>query len=191
LVRIVSEMDPRNTALIIIDMLNDFVRDDGALVVPGAASLVPNQVRILNAARKRKMLVVYLTDSHLPDDPEFRMWPPHAVTGTTGAEVIQELAPQKGDRVIPKRRYSGFFGTDLDLTLREAGVETLILVGVLTDICVMYTSADASALNYRVIVVSDATGSTNARNHEFAIEHMKRVHGVSVVTTDELVNVIS
>ncbi|MEM2143100.1 MAG: isochorismatase family cysteine hydrolase [Candidatus Thorarchaeota archaeon] len=178
------------TALIVVDMLNDFVRPSGRLPVNGAESLLPVQRRLLEVARELGYPIVYLADNHLPDDPEFTKWPPHAIVGTEGSQVVSEIAPQQSDRVIPKRRYSGFFGTDLDLTLRENGVSRIMLMGVLTDICVMYTSADASALGYEVIVVSDATMSTDDENHRFALQHMKYVHGASVITAEEAVGVL-
>jgi nicotinamidase-related amidase len=177
-------------ALVIVDMLNDFVRANGSLVVPGAEGLIPNHKRLLGAARESESLVVYLTDNHLPDDPEFSKWPPHAILGTEGAQVISDLRPLTGERVIPKRRYSGFFGTDLDLTLREARVDSIILAGVLTDVCIMYTSADATARGFGVHVVSDGTLSTGKDEHEFALEHMKRVHGATVLRTDEAIDLI-
>lgn len=181
-------IDPCNTSLIVVDMLNDFVKDDGALVVPGAKALVSNQKRLLQAAHDSEMMVVYLTDNHEPDDDEFEKWPPHAVAGTWGSQVIEELKPRARSHVVPKRRYSGFFGTDLDLRLREAGVKTILLVGVLTDICVMYTSADASARTYDVVVVTDATDSTSREAHDFALKHMKEVHGSVLATTDEIID---
>jgi nicotinamidase/pyrazinamidase len=124
----------------------------------------------------------------MPDDPEFEIWPKHCVQGTHGAKVIDELTPLKSEKIIPKRRYSGFFGTDLDLTLREADVERIILVGVLTDICVMYTSADASARNYEVIVISDATGTTDSSVQEFTLKHIEKVHNGIVTTTEKLLS---
>ena len=181
-----SKLDPENTALIIIDMLNDFVEENGALVVPAAKALVPTQLQILNQARQKSMTVIYLADNHMPDDEEFKVWPKHSVAGTRGAQVVDELAPIKGEKVIPKRRYSGFFGTDLDLTLREAGITNIILMGVLTDICIMYTSADASARGYNVYVVADGTGSTVRENHQFALQHMKEIHNTAVVTANQV-----
>ena len=180
------KLAPGSTALIIIDMLNDFVEEKGALVVPTAKDLVPTQAQILNQARKKSLTVLYLADNHLPDDKEFEVWPKHSVAGTRGAQVVDGLAPSKGEKVIPKRRYSGFFGTDLDLTLREAGIANIILMGVLTDICVMYTSADASARGYKVYVVADGTGSTVRENHQFALQHMKEIHNTTVVTANQV-----
>jgi nicotinamidase-related amidase len=181
-----EDFEPKKTALVIVDMLNDFVRDDGALVVPAAEKLIPNQKRILERARKIGFAVFFLADNHMSNDPEFNIWPKHAVAGTYGAKVIDELAPLKNEKVIPKRKYSGFFGTDLDITLRKMGIERIVLVGVLTDICVMYTSADASARNYEVIVVSDATGSIKDENHKHALTHMEEIHNASIATSEEL-----
>ncbi|MFW9799981.1 MAG: cysteine hydrolase family protein [Candidatus Thorarchaeota archaeon] len=181
-----DRLEPDKTAILVIDMLVDFVEDDGALVVKDARMLVPVQKQILDLAREKGVGVVYLTDNHMPDDEEFRVWPKHSVAGTRGAQVIDDLSPQKGDRVIPKRRYSGFFGTDLDLTLRESGVENVVLMGVLTDICVMYTSADAASRGYNVFVVTDATASTGKGNHKFALNHMRNIQTATLVDSNQV-----
>ncbi len=185
-----ESLDPEKTALIIVDMLNDFVEPEGALVVPAAASLVRPQAKVLRAAREAGMLVLFLADNHMPDDPEFKIWPRHAVAGTWGAAVVDGLAPSGNEKVVPKRRYSGFFGTDLDLTLREHGIRDVVLMGVLTDICVMYTSADASARGYRVLVLSDCTASLDTSRHEWALEHMRQVHDARTVPARELLSVL-
>ncbi|MFX1579840.1 MAG: cysteine hydrolase family protein [Promethearchaeota archaeon] len=182
------KINPKKTSLVVIDMLNDFVEEKGTLVVPKAKSLLPNQTRLLEAARKAGVMVMYLTDNHEPDDDEFEKWPPHAVVGTWGSKVVDALKPEKDDKVIPKRRYSGFFGTDLDLRLRERGIEKVVLTGVLTDICIMYTSADASARGYDVVIVEDATASTSEENHNFALQHMREVHGSILANTDEIID---
>lgn len=181
------KIDPKSTSLVIIDMLNDFVKKNGSLVVPKAKELLPNQKKLVDEAHKANAHVMYLADNHQPDDDEFEKWPPHAVVGTWGSGIVDELKPESNNQVIPKRRYSGFFGTDLDLRLRERGIDTVVLAGVLTDICVMYTSADASARGYTVVVVSDATASTSEENHNFALRHMKEVHGSILATTKEVI----
>ncbi len=186
-----KESKLEKTAVIVVDMLNDFVKDDGALVVEGAKKLIPKHKKILRVARENGAKIIYLADNHLEDDPEFKIWPAHAIRNTKGAKVIEELAPEEDDRVIPKRKYSGFQGTDLDATLREEDIETIILIGVLTDICIMYTSADASAKGYNVLVVSDGTWSSSERNHEFALEHIQSVHGSTVLSTSELLTMMT
>jgi nicotinamidase/pyrazinamidase len=184
-------VNPKKTGLIVVDMLNDFVQDGGSLVVPVAKSLIPNQQELLTKARETGVYVIFLADNHQPDDDEFEKWPPHAIRGTWGSRVIEPLSPQDEERVVPKRRYSGFFGTDLDLTLRERGIDTVVIVGVLTDICVMYTSADASARGYNVIIVSDATGSTSLENHQFALTHAREVHGAVVTDTRDVLQALN
>ena len=101
-------------------MIEDFVHEGGALYCgPSMAKIVPVIQREVERARSAGEPVLYLKDDHLTDDAEFAQFPRHAIAGTKGAEIVPELAPHDGDVVIPKRRYSGFFGTDLDITLRE------------------------------------------------------------------------
>ena len=113
------------TAVILVDMLNDFVT--GALTCERAVAIVPQLEKLVAEARKKDVTVIYSNDSHLKGiDRELELWGDHAIAGTPGAEVIPELTPQEGDFVIPKRRYSGFFQTDLQLLLDE--------------LCLLYTS---------------------------------------------------
>ena len=105
----------------------------------------------------------------------------HCVKDTKGAEVVDELAPKEGDYIIPKRRYSAFFGTDLDAYLREMDISKLTLVGVCTNICVLYTTADARMLNYDVEVIKDAVSSFDKDAHEFALKEMVNTLGAKVI----------
>ncbi len=170
------------SAVLVVDMLNDFIRPDGALYCgPQSEAIVQPITERLEQARERGEGVIYTCDRHRPDDPEFKMFPPHCVAGTVGAEVIAELAPKERDRVIPKRRYSAFFGTDLSLALREMGIEEIELVGVCTNICVFFTAADARNLAYPVTVNAGRVASFDESAHKFALEQMESVLGVTVV----------
>lgn len=169
-------------ALLVIDMLNDFVDEKGVLYVGAAGRrIIENVKQRVNAARKAGDEVIFICDRHAPDDAEFDMFPPHCLAGEKGAEIIPELEPQTGERVIPKRRYSAFFGTDLDLTLREKGVTDLELVGVCTNICVFYTAAEARMLNYKVSVSREAVASFDEEAHRFALQEMEKTLGVKLV----------
>lgn len=169
-------------ALVVVDMLNDFILPDGSLTCgePGQR-IVPFVREQVEKAHADDVPVIYLTDQHRPDDPEFEMFPAHCVAGTVGGEVIQELSPQPGDYVIPKRRYSGFFESQLDLVLRELGVEEIDLVGVCTNICVLYTAADARNRAYRVRVLREGVASFDEAAHEMALKEMESTLGASVV----------
>lgn len=165
----------RKSALLIIDMLNDFIEDTGALVVPGAKRIIPRIIQILKDARQQGIPVIYVTDSHREDDHEFRYWPAHAISDTWGGEVIEELEPASGDFIVPKRRYSAFFGTDLDNYLRELGIKKLYLAGVLTNICVYATALDASMRNYGVAVFKDAVASLSEDTDRFVFQQLAEV----------------
>ncbi len=168
-------------ALVVIDMLEDFLSPAGSLYIgPEAARVVPAVRAELERARAGGWPVVFLCDSHREGDPEFAMWPAHCLCGSKGAGVVADLAPHPGEPVIAKRRYSAFFGTDLDLTLRERDVQEIVLVGVCTNICVLYTAADARMLNYTVTVVAPATASFDQAAHEFALQQMEKVLGCRV-----------
>lgn len=169
-------------ALVVVDMIHDFVHEGGALYCgPSMARIVPVIQAELDRARGSGEPVVYLTDAHLPGDAEFAMFPAHAIVGTKGAEIVPELAPSETDVVIPKRRYSGFFGTDLDITLREKGVDTLRLVGDCTNICVLYTAADARNLGYAVEVVVDGVTSFDEDAHRGALKELERTLGATML----------
>ena len=169
-------------ALVVVDMIEDFVRETGALYCgPSMRQITPVIQSELARSRAAGELVVYLTDNHLPADAEFTMFPPHAVVGTKGAEIVPEVAPAPGDIVIPKRRYSGFFGTDLDITLRERGVDMLRLVGDCTNICVLYTAADARNLGYAVEVVERGVTSFDEEAHRGALRELEKTLGATIL----------
>ena len=172
----------KKRALLIIDMLNDFVLRGAALEVPDTRIVAPRIRRRLVHARRSGVPVFYICDSHREDDPEFsRMnWPPHAVRGSRGAMVIDELAPQPGDRIIAKTAYSGFYRTELEDVLRSQGVEEMILTGCVTNICVLYTAADAVMRGFGVVVPADSVAAISREGHEFALREMEQVLGVRV-----------
>lgn len=173
-------------ALLVIDMLRDFVEADGALCVGAAAQeIVPVIERIIAEARNQEIPIFYICDQHRPDDAEFAVWPAHCVAGSEGAKVCSPLEPREGDFIVPKRRYSGFFGTDLDASLRENGIEELVLTGVCTNICVLYTAADARMRGYKVTVVSNAVASFDPEAHRFALQEMEKTLGARVVEWKE------
>ncbi len=179
-------------ALIIIDMLNDFVRRDGKLYVEGAENVIEPIAKLREAFARARLPVIYANDSHVPGiDKELELWGPHAVRGTRGAEVVDELKPGEKDYVVTKRRYSAFFSTDLDLLLRELGVTELVLTGVATNVCVLHTAADAFFRGYGLTVVSDATMSVPKEEQGKWLEYMKVVYGARIASSEELLKELS
>jgi nicotinamidase-related amidase len=155
-------------ALIIIDMLNDFVEPEGALTCRNARAIVPKIQETIEFCRQQGIQVVFVQEAHRKNDADFRVRPVHAVRGTWGSEFIPELRPREdlGDYVVQKRRHSGFSYTDLDLFLREERIDTVVLTGVWTNVCVRSTASDAMYLGYNIICLSDATTSQDEAMHQ-------------------------
>lgn len=176
-------MKAEGKALLVIDMLEDFVREGAPLEVPATRGILPALRKRIARARKGGELVVYVCDAHRPDDPEFsRMgWPPHAVAGTPGAAVVSRISPEPGDVVLDKKSYSGFHRTGLDTVLRRHGIGEVALSGCVTNICILYTAADAAMRGYRVTVEETLVAGLDERTHAFALDQMEKVLGVRVV----------
>lgn len=153
------EVDPASTALLVIDMQNDFVAEGGALHVPDARATVPRVSDLLQRARAGGARVVYSQDTHTDGDPEWDIWPEHARRDSWGWQIIDELTPQPGDTVITKVRYDAFYATELDHLLRLWEARTLVICGTVANICVHYTAASAALRWYEVVLPSDATSA--------------------------------
>jgi nicotinamidase-related amidase len=173
----------KKEALLIIDMLNDFVLPGAPLEVPETRSIIKNIQREIKAARAEDKPVIYICDNHDVDDKEFGKfgWPAHAVKGTKGADIVDELAPAPRDRIIPKSTYSGFYGTRLDEVLKKLDVDALRLTGCVTHICILFTASDAVLRDYKVTVAEDGVAGITKEDHDAAIRIMKNVMGVKVV----------
>jgi len=168
-------------ALIILDMLNDFVDEKGALYCGETArEIVPFVREKLETARLQGDAVVYLQDAHDEDDKEFEKFPKHCVAGSWGSTIIDELKPLPGETVIPKKRYSGFYGTDLEGVLKKAGVEDIAVVGVCTSICVMDTVGGLANRDYKISVPVKGVADFDPESHQFALKRMKQLYGAEV-----------
>lgn len=169
-------------ALLVIDMLNDFILKDGALSTGAAGEGIIGFIKErIDEFREKNYPVIYICDNHEVDDKEFQMFPCHCIANTPGSQIIEELAAKEGDKIIAKRRYSAFFGTDLDLYLREKEVDEIFLVGVCTNICVLYTAADARNINYKVNIYKDGVASFDNKAHEFALKEAEATLGCRII----------
>jgi nicotinamidase-related amidase len=129
------------------------------------------------------MPVLFLCDRHAPDDKEFSKfgWPVHAVKGTPGARIIEELEPAPDDIILAKDAYSAFYGTRLEETLKCLGVDSIRMTGCVTHICVLFTAADAVLRDYQVTVVEDGVAGLSREDHDAALRIMKHVLRATVV----------
>lgn len=175
-------------AVIVVDMLRGFLEPGFPLFGGDACrAILPATRAFLERERAAGSLLVFLADSHDPDDKEFQMFPAHCVRGTAEVEIVPELADLAAEAiVVPKRRYSGFFDTPLDIILRDRGVSEVVVTGVMTDICVLHTTADLRNRDYPTAVVSDCVASFDPAQHDFALHHIAAILGARVATSAEL-----
>lgn len=179
-----------NKAVIIIDMLNDFVTGD--LKCERAQHMIQNLKRLIEAARKHKIPVIYSNDAHYERDFEVvHKWGRHAIKGTKGAEVIPELKPTEKDYAVEKRTYSGFYETGLDPLLRSLyegeGAKTVILGGLHTNICVRHTAAGAFFRGYKIIIAKDGVEAFTQEDHQQGLKYLEDVYNAQLETVDEII----
>ena len=174
--------------ILVIDMLRGFL-EPGYPLYSGARArnIIPSVQRLLEQATRAGAKLLYLCDHHKPDDPEFKLFPPHCIEGTPEAEIIPELSRYPGE-IIPKRSFSGFYDTPLEEKLKSLTPlwegkpsPTIVVCGVCTDICVLHTVADARNRGYEVEVPVDCVASFDEKAHFFALEHMEKVLGAKLI----------
>ena len=173
-------------ALIVIDMLNDFVT--GVLAnKDDAERIIPQIRRLIDHARSQPdWVVVYANDAHRAEDPEIAVWGKHAMAGTRGADVVDALTPIGADREIvsPKRFYGAFDETGLDEILKQYGVDEVILTGQHTHCCVRHTAYGAFMRDYKIKVPSDAVCVFPGVDQEAALDYLKTIYGAEITTSE-------
>jgi len=205
--------DIDKSALIIVDMQNDFLHRDGnfshiarehpeaQIDLPFLIGTIPNVKRLADAFRAAERPVVYLAHVLKPDysDAAFPYWRvgiepasgnrTHCVEGTWGAQIIDDLKPQEGEYLVVKKGFGGFSNTPLDTILRNMGVTTCVACGVTTCVCVSTTIRGGVEYNYRMIVVSDAVAEVDRTTHEAELRTMARIFA-DLKTTEEVMGML-
>ena len=170
------------TALIVADMLRDFMEPPGTLYLGDEArKIIPFVAQKIEETRAAGNVVIYVCDAHAPDDKEFQLFAPHAIKGTPGAEIIPELQVLPGDYRVAKTTYSCFRNTDMDSILKREQVDRVEIVGVCTSICVMETVKELFDRGIPRLVYREGVADFDPEGHAFALKHMKRVLGAEVV----------
>lgn len=186
------------SAVLVIDMANDFVYPTGVIADAGGAeyqkraqAIIPPLAKLLEAARETGVLVVYATDAHQPGDTELKKWPPHAMKGTRQAEIVAGLKPGPTDVVLEKQTYSPFLSTELEAILRREGVSRLYVTGLHTDCCARHTSGDAFQKGFDLVWVTDGMQAFTDEAHQAGLGYFKAWYATDPArqfrTTDQLI----
>ena len=164
-------------ALVIVDMLKDtFQKHPNAYIVKEAFNFVPTINRLASMFRQHDFPVIFSCDSFFQEDFIFKgKMKPHSIRGTEGAQVIDSLDQDPRDFVSEKRRFSAFFKTDLDQTLRTFDVDTVFVVGLATHICILTTVLDAVASDFHAVLVKDCCAAPTREIHDSIIETYEKV----------------
>ncbi|MEJ2745929.1 MAG: cysteine hydrolase [bacterium] len=162
------------TAVLVIDMLNDFVLKGAPLEVPRARRIIPAIKKRLTRAAREHVPVIYVCDKHRKEDPEFKVWPKHAVNGSSGSEIIAELKPRSRDYIIDKTTYSAFYRTKLERLLKKLGTKKVVIAGLVTEICVLYSAVGACMRGFQVEVPEDCVAGMTEGDHRFALRQIEK-----------------
>ena len=185
-------VSPRYTILV-TDMLNDFIY--GRLKSARARKIVPKIKYLLDFARKKNIPIFYCNDEHLLSDPEIRVWGAHAMKGTKGANVVQDIKPTNNDLMIPKRGYSAFYKSRLEKALKSTyngkGPTTIIMTGIHTHICIKHSTYDAFTRGYDTIIAEDGVNAFTKNDHMFGLEYMKANYGARIQKISEIIRDIN
>jgi nicotinamidase-related amidase len=171
--RALTYLTAPDTAVVVVDMLHDFVDPDAPLAAHGGTDIVPRIRELLDMARMSRVHVVHVIERHRASGVDYglqlELEPPHCVDGTHGAEIIPALRPREDEPVVVKRRYDGFFQTDLQAILQGWGTKNLLLAGVSTEVCVASTAYQAKSLDYRNFFVRDCLAGVTPESHEASL----------------------
>jgi len=191
--------DPRWSALLVVDVQNDFVSSKGSAAqrgedVSAAQAMVPKLIRLIEEARRVGLTAVYVktTHSEWTDTPSwiYRKSQQSALNtcreGTWGAEFYEGISPLPDERVVIKHRYSAFINTDLNTVLKAKGIESVLVTGVATNVCVETTARDAYMFDYYVTMVEDGAAAYDPKLHESTLENIRRHFGL-VASSGEII----
>jgi len=184
-------LNRHTTAILVVDMLNDFCHKDGSLFVPNSiATIEPIRKLCQRASAREEVKCFFLEDNHHPMSQEFENWPQHALHGTWGANTIDELKSLKGGEYLNltfwKTRFDGFFGTPLDTELTTNSITNVIIVGTVSNICVLATAASAAMRWYNVIIPEDCISALDEVGQFITLSQISNLYKGTITTSEEI-----
>jgi ureidoacrylate peracid hydrolase len=185
----VYRIEPSKTAMIVVDMQNDFVAPGAPLETPAGRAMLPRLQRALACCREVGIPIIYTAHTFRPDGCDLGRFADDAllgqgktlIAGTPGAAIYPEIAPRDGEIVITKHRFSAFYGTDLEIILRGLGVTTVVITGVTTENCCHATARDALFRDFQVVFLADATATRDYPDCGYGAMTAAEVHRATLV----------
>jgi len=178
------QLDPQQTALVVVDMQNGFCHPEGSLYAPDSEAAIDPVAGLVERARDAGASVVFTRDVHPPEQfedahyyDEFDRWGEHVLEGSWEARVVEELSPREADLVVEKHTYDAFHETQLQGWLDAHGIKDLVVCGTLANVCVLHTASSAGLRDYRPILAEDAIGFIEEDHREYAVEHADWLFG--------------
>ncbi len=178
------QLDPDDTAVVVVDMQNGFCHPDGSLYAPGSEAAIEPCADLVADAREAGASVVFTRDVHPPEQfedahyyDEFDRWGEHVLEGSWDAELVSELQPRDSELVVVKHTYDAFYRTELEGYLESHGIDDLVICGTLANVCVLHTAGSAGLRDYRPILAEDAVGAIEDDHREYALEHAQWLFG--------------
>jgi nicotinamidase-related amidase len=178
------QLDPTQTALVVVDMQNGFCHPEGSLYAPDSEATIEPVAGLIERARDDGASIVFTRDVHPPEQfedahyyDEFDRWGEHVLKGSWEAELVEELSPHDADLVVEKHTYDAFHETQLAGWLDAHGIKDLVVCGTLANVCVLHTASSAGLRDYRPIIVEDAIGFIEADHRDYAVEHADWLFG--------------
>jgi len=188
--QITLRLVPERTAVIVVDMINEFLEDGGLMVMASGRALYQPIQQLVDAAHLAGATVIWLRDEHESHNPELRKRILHCLPGSWGTQLVAALRPDPTDLILTKSSYNGFFRTPLHERLQERGITTLIVVGVVTNICVRSTVHDAFFLGYDVIVPEQGVAATSEREQASSLYDIDTHYG-SVTSLEHVLSLLA
>jgi nicotinamidase-related amidase len=176
--------DPDSTAVIVVDMQNEFCHPDGSLYAPDSEAAIEPVAGLVDRASEAGASIVYTRDVHPPEQfaeahyyDEFERWGEHVVEGSWAAEIVDDLPAEEAAHVVEKHTYDAFYETELDGWLSARGIDDLLICGTLANVCVLHTASSAGLRDYRPVLVADGVGFIEDDHREYALDHADWLFG--------------
>ncbi|WP_247729947.1 cysteine hydrolase family protein [Halovivax limisalsi] len=177
-------LDPDRTAVVVVDMQNDFCHPDGALYAPGSEAVVEPIADLVTRADAAGASIVFTRDVHPPEQfegahyyDEFERWGEHVREGSWGAEIVDDLPASRADHVVEKHTYDAFQRTEFEGWLRARGISDLLFCGTLANVCVLHTAGSAGLRDFRPVLLEDCIGAIEDDHREYALDHAEWLFG--------------